>query len=191
MKKNLSDYVAITKNAISDDLCDLVVQELEASPNWRPHTFTKFVDGQLMEFTSPKDPNQHDPTLPTVMPALMKIYWDAVYKYIDKDTGYKWFTSWQGFSPLKFIQYNPETEMRIHCDHIHSVFDGYKKGIPILTILGQFNNNFKGGELVLFEDEVIPFDKGDVIVFPSNFLFPHTIQNITEGVRYSAAAWVF
>jgi predicted 2-oxoglutarate/Fe(II)-dependent dioxygenase YbiX len=191
MKKNLSDFAVLNKNAISSSLCDLAVKELKESPNWRRHTFTKYVDGQRTDSSTEHDPYQHDADLPTVIPDLMKAYWDVIYKYVDKDTGFNWFTTWQGFEPLKFIQYTPNTEMRIHCDHIHSMFDGHKKGVPILTLIGLFNDNFKGGEFVLFDDEVIPMEKGDVLIFPSSFLYPHTVQKVTEGVRYSAASWVF
>ena len=30
---------------------------------------------------------------------------------------------------------------------------------------------------------------GDIIVFPSNFLYPHSILPITLGVRYSIIIW--
>jgi predicted 2-oxoglutarate/Fe(II)-dependent dioxygenase YbiX len=71
------------------------------------------------------------------------------------------------------------------------MFDGQKKGIPVLTVIGLFNDNFKGGEFVLFDDEIIPMEKGDILVFPSIFLYPHTVQKVTEGVRYSGSSWVF
>lgn len=191
MKKNLSDFVVLNKNAISNDLCDLTVQELEASSGWRRHVFNKFENGQIFEITSDHDPQQHDANLPTVIPTLMEIYWKAIHKYIAQDTNYSWFTSWQGFDPLKFLQYTPNTEMRNHCDHIHSMFDGQKKGIPILTVIAQLNDGFSGGEFTMFDDEPIGLAKGDILVFPSSFMFPHTVQKVTEGVRYSASTWVF
>jgi predicted 2-oxoglutarate/Fe(II)-dependent dioxygenase YbiX len=30
---------------------------------------------------------------------------------------------------------------------------------------------------------------GDVVVFPSLFLFPHRIEEVTENIRYSGVAW--
>lgn len=191
MKKNLSDFVVLNKGAISEDLCNQTLKELKESTLWRKHTFTKYVEGNRTDVATEEDPYQHDADLPTVLPGLMQAYWDVIYKYVGKDTGFSWFTTWQGFDPLKFIQYTPDTEMRKHCDHIHSMFDGYKKGVPILTLIGLFNDDFNGGELVLFDDEIVPLEKGDIVVFPSSFLFPHTVQKITDGVRYSAATWVF
>ena len=40
--------------------------------------------------------------------------------------------------------------MAEHCDHISSLFDGQIKGIPMLSVVGQLNDNFEGGEFVMF-----------------------------------------
>ena len=191
MKKNLSDFVVLNKGAISSELCDLTMQELSASTQWRQHVFNRYENGQIIEVTSDTDPMQHSANLPTVMPLLMEAYWKVIHKYIATDTGYSWFPSWQGFDPLKFLQYTPNTEMRKHCDHIHSMFDGQKKGVPILTVIAQLNDDFEGGEFVLFDDERVDFAKGDILVFPSSFMFPHTVEKVTKGSRYSASTWVF
>jgi predicted 2-oxoglutarate/Fe(II)-dependent dioxygenase YbiX len=191
MKKNLSDFVVLNKNALSTELCDLALQELTDSNGWRKHVFNKYENGQIIEVHSDADPLQHDANLPTAIPPMMEAYWKAIHKYVAQDTGYEWFPSWQGFDPLKFLQYTPNTEMRKHCDHIHSMFDGHKKGVPILTVIAQLNDDFKGGAFVLFDDEVIDFGKGDILIFPSSFMFPHTVQKVTEGARFSAATWVF
>jgi len=31
--------------------------------------------------------------------------------------------------------------------------------------------------------------QGDVIIFPSIFLYPHTVETITKGNRYSFVRW--
>ena len=81
--------------------------------------------------------------------------------------------------------------MKLHCDHIQSIFDGSKKGIPTLTILGSLNNDYKGGELILFKDKKIDLKAGNVVVFPSNFLYPHEVKPVISGVRYSYVSWVW
>jgi hypothetical protein len=191
MKKNLSDYVALSKARIPPELCALTVKELESSSEWQRHTFSGYENGNLVEFTSERDPLRHPGILPTVIPELMDIYWSVIHEYVTKTAGFSWFPSWQGFDPLKFVQYSLDTEMRKHCDHIHSMFDGEKKGIPILTVIGLLNDDFSGGELALFDDEVINFERGDLLVFPSVFLFPHVVKPITAGKRYSASTWVY
>ena len=81
--------------------------------------------------------------------------------------------------------------MQNHCDHIHSMFDGVRKGVPILSLIGILSNDYEGGELTFFEDKKIDTKKGDLLVFPSNFLYPHKVAPVTKGVRYSYVSWVW
>jgi predicted 2-oxoglutarate/Fe(II)-dependent dioxygenase YbiX len=81
--------------------------------------------------------------------------------------------------------------MKEHCDHIHSMFDGTRKGIPSLSILGSLNNDYEGGELVFWQDQKIELKAGSIMIFPSNFLYPHKVVEVTKGVRYSYVSWVW
>ena len=111
-------------------------------------------------------------------------------EYIER-LNFSWFIGWQGYDRLKFIRYYPGQTMQNHCDHIHSMFDGERKGIPILSIIGILNDDYEGGELIMFEDKKIDTKKGDLLIFPSNFLYPHEITPVTKGVRYSYTSWVW
>lgn len=49
------------------------------------------------------------------------------------------------------------------------------------------NNSFTGGEIVFDQIGVTVAPKaGQVLVFPSNYLFSHSVNNVTSGVRYAA-----
>ena len=34
-------------------------------------------------------------------------------------------------------------------------------------------------------------NQGDVLIFPSNFLYPHKVNSIKKGTRYSFVSWVW
>lgn len=87
-------------------------------------------------------------------------------------------------------RYPPGAMMRPHVDHIHSLFDGQQKGVPVLTILAALNDDYTGGQLTLC-GERIDLRAGDAIVFPSNFLFPHAVEPVTSGTRYSFVSWAW
>ena len=70
------------------------------------------------------------------------------------------------------------------------MFDGERKGIPILSVLGVLNYDYEGGEFVLI-DEKIDLSKGDIIIFPSNFMYPHKVEPVTKGIRYSYISWIW
>ena len=79
--------------------------------------------------------------------------------------------------------------MALHCDHIHSLFDGERKGIPVLSVLGALNDDYEGGEFIMFDDYKIPLKTGDVVIFPSVFLYPHKVMPVTKGTRHSLVLW--
>ena len=56
------------------------------------------------------------------------------------------------------------------------------------------NDNYEGGELVFkypnSEDTTkIDKKKNRIIIWPSNFLYPHSVFPVTKGERYSVVAW--
>ena len=64
-----------------------------------------------------------------------------------------------------------------------------------LSIIINLNDNYEGGDLVFTDQQLkeikrIKLGKGSVIFFPSNFMYPHSIQSITKGTRYSIVAWL-
>src|SRR6056300_1118429 len=48
------------------------------------------------------------------------------------------------YSKPRYNRYKEGTQMRKHVDHIHSIFDGNRKGIPILSIVGVLNDDYEG-----------------------------------------------
>jgi len=80
--------------------------------------------------------------------------------------------------------------MRVHYDHIQSIFDGNAKGIPIISIVGLLNDNYEGGEFMCRGKEV-KLARGDILLFPSNFIYPHGVSDLTKGTRYSFVSWAF
>ena len=186
MNKNLNDYVKIYKNVLTDDQCDSVVSEIK-NKEWDKHNFSNH-DGERIYHEKELDTwaGQTDST-----PLLFSVVWGCINKYIVEDIKFSWFAGWAGYSNIKYNRYTPQTRMELHCDHIHSLFSGTPKGIPILSVIGSLNDDYKGGELVMFEDQIIELGKGDIVLFPSNFLYPHEIKEVTEGIRYSFVSWVY
>lgn len=182
MKQHLADYIRVY-NILDADLCDGVISTLE-NTNWTRHKFYHS-DGLVDHGSEPDE--CHDVIEQT--PILQQAVWEALRRYVLEDINCPWFAGWHGFSNIKFIRYNVDTEMENHCDHIHSLYDGTYNGIPILSVIGLLNDDYQGGELVMFEDQVIPLTKGDIVIFPSVFLYPHRITKVTSGIRHSFVSW--
>lgn len=71
--------------------------------------------------------------------------------------------------------------------------DSGKNTPRTLSYVYFINDDYKGGELIfeLPTNEVIKVDvqKNKLIMFPSNFLYPHKVLPVEEGVKYSVVSW--
>ncbi len=186
---SVKSYVSIYKNFIPKDLLKNTLICLDDA-NWDIHTYYDPSTGNTRS-------NSYDLSVSSSnvygKQQIQDSFWHAINKYISEDHKELnlWFSSWNGYSELRFNKYVAGTSMDIHCDHIQSMFDGERKGIPTLTILGALNDEYEGGEFVMWGDEVIDFPAGAVMVFPSNFLYPHQVKSVISGVRYSCVSWVW
>lgn len=189
MSKNIQDYVKVYNDFISPDLAQKLVSQLELA-EWNQHTFYDSInkiyrsyENELSISYSEIDGKKE----------LMQAIWNALQKYFSEDIQNvsAWFDGWSGHTSVRFNKYDPTTQMKLHCDHIHSMFDGERKGIPTLTVLGSLNNDYTGGEFIMWEDEVIELPARSVIVFPSNFLYPHEVRPVKSGTRYSYVSWAW
>lgn len=189
MDYDLRSYLKIYKDGLSPELREQVLSELQ-SVNWVEHKFYNYKQQVLHSFE--KELSITQDAIPQ-REAVMKSIWDTIYKYFNEDIQFanKWYPSWHGFTPVRFNKYDTGTQMKIHCDHIQSAFDGSRKGIPTLSVLGALNDDYEGGELVFWEKEVVPLKAGEIMVFPSNFLYPHEVKEVISGTRYSFVSWVW
>tara|TARA_Y100000592_G_scaffold44229_1_gene70102 strand:- start:9236 stop:10354 length:1119 start_codon:yes stop_codon:yes gene_type:complete len=61
----------------------------------------------------------------------------------------------------------------------------------VLTMIIALNDDYEGGEVEFWDGKYkLRLNKGDVLVFPSNFMFPHAIVPIKSGERYSIVTWI-
>ena len=103
-----------------------------------------------------------------------------------------WFSYWNGKTRFYWIKYpTGSSGMGVHADHVRNIFDGTRRGIPTLTVLGLLNDDYEGGELEFFQKTKIKPKQGECLIFPSVFLFPHEVLPITSGTRYSFAVWIW
>ena len=75
-----------------------------------------------------------------------------------------------------------------HADLIHRSH-GQTYGFPQVSALLYLNDDYDGGEFIVAGKKFEP-EKGSAIIFPSNFMFPHSVNQITSGTRYALIGWV-
>jgi hypothetical protein len=88
---------------------------------------------------------------------------------------------------IEILKYENSGFYTWHVDHFSSV----PRTMSCILLL---NNDYEGGNLCFrnpdgsgeWEVEVKP---NRMIIWPSNFLYPHTVKPVTKGKRYSVVAW--
>lgn len=187
--QNLTDYVKVYENHIPAELCKSACKNL-AKINWKKHEFYSQKEDEF--FSNDNELSVSHEHIPE-KEEINKQVWFALERYILKDFASfdDWFGGWNGYTNIRFNRYDETTQMKLHCDHIHSMFDGQRKGVPTLTVLGALNDDYKGGELVMFGDQRIQLPAGSVVVFPSNFMYPHEVKPVKSGVRFSYVSWAW
>lgn len=189
MSMNLKDYVKVYDNFLEKSFCKKVIEQIEKD-DWHKHEFYN-------ELTHTS--TTHDTDLSVLWNGssetqrIHERIWDAIYQYVlvDNKNLNNWFSTWSGYSRLRYNKYDKNTEMKLHCDHITTLFDGSARGIPTLSVLGVLNEDYEGGEFIMWNDEVIKLKTGSLLIFPSNFLYPHKVTPVTKGTRYSYVSWVW
>ena len=190
--KDLKDYMLHLKKWIPDYILTKTLKELTKEKNWTRHTYT---DLQTLRNYSMNKNKELDVCWTNNLNYSKEIYnlvWKALEKYIITDNiSGKTFTSWSGFSEIRFNRYKKGQIMSKHSDHIVSLFTGKNRGIPVLSIIGVLNDNYEGGEFIMFDNYEIKFKAGDILIFPSIFLYPHLVKPIKKGTRYSFVSWCY
>ena len=185
----IEDYI-IVKNTISKDLCKAMIDECNKK-EWRKHTWNNYTTGtNTSEATKELDVmnctrEQQAKITPSLIKALDE--YQKIVSWEGEKTVGQWLTK---FSPIRFNKYEVGTMMRKHYDHIHSIFDGKMKGVPLVSIVGNLNEDYEGSEFHC-RDKEIKLKTGDILMFPSNFMYPHEVTECTKGTRYSFVSWAF
>jgi len=88
---------------------------------------------------------------------------------------------------ISILKYEDKGFYTWHTDHHAS--------IPRTISLIYFcNNDYEGGELCFANEkmeEIISLPKiaNSLVIWPSNFIFPHRVNPVTKGIRYSVVCW--
>ena len=102
----------------------------------------------------------------------LKEYDSLGYIRIKEDTGYMLLRYKTGDYVKKHVDTSSEQHRTLSCSLI-------------------LNDDYDGGEISFFNGEVKPsLKRGDLLVFPSSFTYPHEVLPVKSGTRYSIITWI-
>jgi predicted 2-oxoglutarate/Fe(II)-dependent dioxygenase YbiX len=93
----------------------------------------------------------------------------------------------RGINNMDILKYEDNGYYHYHVDSAHNLN-------RVLSCVLLLNNDYEGGELCFYdqvnkEEICIPKKVGRMILWPSNFLFPHAVKPVTGGTRFSIVIW--
>lgn len=196
---DITDFVKYYPNIIERDICSLIVEELkDLEPDMGVVGSTR-TNGLTCTSLHVEENNI---TWPLLADAIRKIkikYVDEYPKYkkfINKNSG-EIYDVFEDIGGKLLIQHYPENgNMGEHTDH-SSQRNYIKTNKRIdtefshaqLSIIIMLNDDYNGGEFVI-GDKVFEGESGAAIVFPAGFMYPHKVNIVRNGERWSCAAWL-
>jgi predicted 2-oxoglutarate/Fe(II)-dependent dioxygenase YbiX len=192
MKRDVEAYL-LKQRLIPSDQCSEIIADLAFENVWREYPYDSpsqnicVTENPEIAYYDARLPEDHDVSK-FIQEKIKKVGEEYVTDFL---ADLPWFSYLTGNSQAHYIKYPTGSGMDTHCDHVRNQFDGTKRGIPILTALCMLNDNYEGGELKFWEDTYIKPKAGEIIMFPSNFLYPHKVMPVTKGTRYSFVVWLW
>lgn len=181
----LENYIIEIPNIVSDELCSSLVNEFAESNEWN----FGFMDGKVDTYTR----NCKTISLSSVNTIQKN---SAIRAKLDKDvfgcissaiqiynTKFEECTLQQD-DGYALLQYSVGEYIKKHVD------TGTNAVRTVSCSLG-LNDEYTGGEFYFPNlDKKIKLAKGSILLFPSNFMYPHEILEVTSGTRYSIITWL-
>lgn len=180
----LEDYIYIVKNALSLNLCDEILDEFKSSDEWQDTYVARGLDKNIrncqtigISFSSVIQNNSD------VRHRLDNAVFDGASKCIQEYNNKFSHCRIEEDSGYELLRY---TEGCFYTEHT----DSFKERPRAVSCSFILNDEFEGGEFAFFNKELIyKLEKGDALMFPSNFMYPHEIMPVTKGTRYSIITW--
>tara|TARA_R110000822_G_scaffold112494_2_gene243387 strand:- start:1716 stop:2315 length:600 start_codon:yes stop_codon:yes gene_type:complete len=124
-----------------------------------------------------------------------KVFWanyfsfkfnEHIRKYFNDNNLWSLNTDWS-ITDIQVLKYGKNGKYSFHVDH--GPFTS-----RTISCIYFVNDDYQGGELCFKfpgqeEELIIEKKKNRMIVWPSNFLYPHAVKPVTEGIRYSVVSW--
>jgi Rps23 Pro-64 3,4-dihydroxylase Tpa1-like proline 4-hydroxylase len=184
-KKSLEDYIFTLDNVVSEELCDKILEEYHECSFWTPSSVG---NGNI-------DDNIRNCDSINISENIVLHKNFDVRKKIDDD-----FYICASRAINEYRKVFPEVASEIdtgygllrykkgqfYTQHTDS-FTHQQRSVSCSFLL---NDDYDGGEFAFFDREImIRGSKGSIVMFPSNFMFPHEIMPVISGTRYSIITW--
>jgi len=181
----LDDYIVVFDNIISDELSDRILEEYGNSIYWQDGLVgtgvidKNYRDVDIVGMSFPQIIQENFAVRKQLDNDVFECANLAIRKYnekfpearIQQDSGYE------------LLRYNTGQKYEQHTD-------SFRERNRAVSCSFMLNDDYLGGEFAFFNRKLkYKLPKGSVLMFPSNFMYPHEIMPVTKGTRYSIITW--
>ena len=180
MKEWIGYYKDVISNKLSNDIMCI-------KDGWKQSTFSNHEKRKNNSLDRVVMDEVHIYENMTYFKDLFQASEKTISMYQSKVTYGKWFNPIKTTS-FRVNRYSEGGFMSEHCDYIHHSHE-QKFGFPCGSILFFLNDDYEGGEFIISDIMYKP-KRNSAIIFPSNFMFPHSVNKVEKGIRYSIITWL-
>lgn len=185
---SLYDYILVVENVMSPEVCDAILDEYAYSTQWQQ---AEIESGPATDIRSCNViPISHQGSMRFGNYDKRKFIDSAIFESVGM-TMNAYFDIHQ-VTPHESLRDSGYDLLRYKTgEHYSQHVDSSAKHPRHLSCSIILNEDYEGGEFAFF-DRSIKFrpPKGSAIMFPSNFMYPHEITQVTKGTRYSIVTWI-
>jgi predicted 2-oxoglutarate/Fe(II)-dependent dioxygenase YbiX len=186
----LSDYIVVIRGIISKEMCQQVIDLYKDTEKWDWALTTKGLNLDARKVKQVRISDQGlvqqelkyknmDGEIFKVMSKAKDIY----IKTITEKRGIKHIPKISSDEGYELLHYSEGYYFKEHCDNSGGMS-------RILTCTLNISDDHDGGLFRFLRGEFdVRLNAGDAVLFPSNFMFPHEVTEITRGERHAIVTW--
>lgn len=183
---HLRPYVVVLEDLVQKDVCDQLLAEFIESDEWMPAMVGDRVvvpeirKVDVIEISRHAVLERNPAVRKRIEQALFSAALKAVRRYESLFPSCR-IVEGQAF---ELLRYRTGGFYRRHTDSFRRVPRSLSCSIAL-------NDDFSGGEWSFFDgSHTLRPPRGSIVLFPSNFMFPHEILEVTSGTRYAVVTWM-
>ena len=190
INSSLYKYIKLFNNVMPNNVLENLIKICKESPHFQPASiiadnFENVLNEKIRKTFSWEMKN-------IGVKSLTEVHWTNFLYYVFNNSIESYLkslnleSSWC-VSEIQILKYHVGGHYKFHIDNALNIPRTYS---CILFL----NDDYEGGDLVFkFPGEdneyKIKTQKNSVVVWPSNFLYPHSVKPVTKGERYSVVSW--
>jgi len=177
----LTDLIYLKRNFLSRDQCDIIINEFESSPfpPGQEHCRHAFTDIDTRSTFTTKDSRMGTESFFLIHKTIERII-NEYHDYLDTFDAFHVMRRGSMLHPHKYriMKYEKGAWIHPHVDHDMGIYGS-------CTI--NLNDEYEGGDFAFWGGKhKIKLGVGDVMIWPADYFWVHQVEEITEGIRYSA-----